>query len=232
MTKLHNMTGRIDIDDYMHSSLSSSSQLSSPPPSSSSISSPSSSSSSSSLSSPLYYYDLPELDGLDNIHSPDGPLLHALQLASNLYNSYRTWFLINGSSSGIMITIFSFIYIHKMKRKMMNYTSNNNKDKNDSNNVDDNNNNKSIFLICRDAHKSVFDSLYLSHDCDAILIPTTYDDNFKVPLSITIDNLKDVIDNYINSNDYHINDICGLIITRPTYQGKCNWRCLYDILLC
>ena len=211
MTKLHNITRRSDIDDYIHSS---------------------------SISSSLYYYDLPELDGLDNIHSPDGPLLHALKLASNLYHSYRTWFLINGSSSGIMIAIFSFIYIHKMKRRsMMNY--NNNDSFNNSNGDDDDNddgnyinnnnnndtnkkinksyNNKSIFLICRDAHKSVFDSLSLSHDCDAILIPTIYDDNFKVTLSITIDSIKDVI-NYINNN-YDINDICGLIITRPTYQG-------------
>ena len=97
-----------------------------------------------------------------------------------------------------------------------NYINNNNN--NDTNKkINKSYNNKSIFLICRDAHKSVFDSLSLSHDCDAILIPTIYDDNFKVTLSITIDSIKDVI-NYINNN-YDIKDICGLIITRPTYQG-------------
>ena len=77
-----------------------------------------------------------------------------------------------------------------------NYINNNNN--NDTNKkINKSYNNKSIFLICRDAHKSVFDSLSLSHDCDAILIPTIYDDNFKVTLSITIDSIKDVI-NYIN----------------------------------
>ena len=48
------------------------------------------------ISSGIFRYDLPELDGLDNIHNPEGPLLQALLLAARYFNAHRTWFLVNG----------------------------------------------------------------------------------------------------------------------------------------
>ena len=59
----------------------------------------------------LWQYDVPELDGLDNIHNPQGPLLEALELATGLFGAKRTWFLVNGSTSGILIAILSCIKI-------------------------------------------------------------------------------------------------------------------------
>jgi arginine/lysine/ornithine decarboxylase len=44
----------------------------------------------------MFRYDLPELDGLDNIHDPEGPLLEAQSLAARYFGARRTWFLING----------------------------------------------------------------------------------------------------------------------------------------
>ena len=68
----------------------------------------------------LFHYDLPELDGLDNIHCPEGPLLAALQLASELYGSKRTWFLVNGSTSGILSAILACVRIHQQQKQSAN----------------------------------------------------------------------------------------------------------------
>jgi arginine/lysine/ornithine decarboxylase len=40
--------------------------------------------------------DLPELDELDNLHSPEGPLLESLALTARLFKSRRSWYLVNG----------------------------------------------------------------------------------------------------------------------------------------
>lgn len=45
---------------------------------------------------PVFELDLPELDETDNLHSPEGPLLHSMMLAARLFKSRRTWYLING----------------------------------------------------------------------------------------------------------------------------------------
>lgn len=63
--------------------------------------------------SELFNIDLPELDGLDNIHCPEGPLLRALQLASELFGSSQSWFLVNGSTSGILSAILAAVQIHQ-----------------------------------------------------------------------------------------------------------------------
>jgi hypothetical protein len=63
--------------------------------------------------SELFHYDLPELDGLDNIHCPEGPLLQALQLASKLFGAKQSWFLVNGSTSGILSAVLASVQMHQ-----------------------------------------------------------------------------------------------------------------------
>ena len=57
----------------------------------------------------LFRYDLTETDGLDNLMHADGCILESMQLAADLYGSDRTWFLVNGTTSGneamIMATV-------------------------------------------------------------------------------------------------------------------------------
>mmetsp|Transcript_21668 Transcript_21668/g.31085 ORF Transcript_21668/g.31085 Transcript_21668/m.31085 type:complete len:413 (-) Transcript_21668:246-1484(-) len=72
---------------------------------------------------------------------------------------------------------------------------------------------KSILLLGRDSHKSAFDSLSLSSTpCDAVVIPCTILDEFGVSLGIDVDALHESILKYGDQ-------IAGLILTRPTYQG-------------
>ncbi len=51
--------------------------------------------------------DITEVDGLDNLHNPDGIIKEAQQLLSSLYSSSKSYFLVNGSTSGNLAMIFS-----------------------------------------------------------------------------------------------------------------------------
>lgn len=51
--------------------------------------------------------DLTEVDGLDNLHNPEGIIKEAQSLLSQFYGSEKSYFLINGSTSGNLAMIFS-----------------------------------------------------------------------------------------------------------------------------
>ncbi|MEL6928762.1 MAG: aminotransferase class I/II-fold pyridoxal phosphate-dependent enzyme [Cyanobacteria bacterium J06600_6] len=51
--------------------------------------------------------DLPELPELDNLFAPEGAISHAQELASQTFGADRTWFLINGSTCGIIAAILA-----------------------------------------------------------------------------------------------------------------------------
>lgn len=49
--------------------------------------------------------DLPELPELDNLFAPQGPILAAQELAAEAFGADQTWFLANGSTSGVIAAI-------------------------------------------------------------------------------------------------------------------------------
>ncbi|GFZ32912.1 lysine decarboxylase [Clostridium zeae] len=51
--------------------------------------------------------DITEVDGLDNLHKPEGVLKEALDMLSNLYGSEKSYFLVNGSTSGNLIMSYT-----------------------------------------------------------------------------------------------------------------------------
>ncbi len=53
----------------------------------------------------LYQIDVTEVPGTDNLHQPEGIILKAQERAKKLYNSLDTFFLVNGSSSGLLSAI-------------------------------------------------------------------------------------------------------------------------------
>ena len=55
----------------------------------------------------LFQIDLTELDGTDNLHAPEGPILEAQYLAAKAYGAERSFFLVNGSTCGIQTMIAS-----------------------------------------------------------------------------------------------------------------------------
>ena len=51
--------------------------------------------------------DITEIDGFDNLHAPQGILLRAQQLAAKLWGAEESFFLINGSTSGILAAFYA-----------------------------------------------------------------------------------------------------------------------------
>jgi arginine decarboxylase len=55
----------------------------------------------------VFQADLPELPELDNLFAPTGAIAAAQELAAQTFGASKTWFLINGSTSGIMAAILA-----------------------------------------------------------------------------------------------------------------------------
>ena len=51
--------------------------------------------------------DITEIDGFDNLHEPEGILAESMEMARGMYGTKRTWFLINGSTVGILAALFA-----------------------------------------------------------------------------------------------------------------------------
>ena len=156
--------------------------------------------------SDLLNYDLPELDGLDNIHCPEGPLLRALQLASELFQAKRSWFLVNGSTSGLLSAILAAVQIHQsdllptedaihpVEPSSPPSSSEKNKPENHQGQQQQLPK-RSIMILGRDSHKASFDGLRLA-DCDGALLPCVYDEDFGVPLGVDFDTISKALDLY------------------------------------
>ena len=59
--------------------------------------------------------DLPELPELDNLFAPEGPIKEAQDLAADVFGSKKTYFLVNGSTCGIMSSIMALFRLHCIK---------------------------------------------------------------------------------------------------------------------
>ncbi len=55
----------------------------------------------------LLQYDLTEIPGLDNLHCPEGAIEKAQQLAALAYGADKTYFLVNGSTAGIISALLA-----------------------------------------------------------------------------------------------------------------------------
>ena len=85
--------------------------------------------------------DFTEIDGLDNLHAPEGILLEAQTNAAKVYKADRSFFLVNGSTGGILAAIYA---VSRGKRDI---------------------------IIQRSCHKSVFNALSLCNLRASYIMP-------------------------------------------------------------
>ena len=57
------------------------------------------------LGKSVFQADLPELPELDNLFAPEGAIEEAQQLAAEAFGAKKTWFLVNGSTCGVIAAI-------------------------------------------------------------------------------------------------------------------------------
>jgi arginine decarboxylase len=55
----------------------------------------------------VFGWDLPELPGLDNLQAPAGVISQAQTLAAAVFGAQQTWFLVNGSTTGVIAAILA-----------------------------------------------------------------------------------------------------------------------------
>lgn len=78
-----------------------------------------------------FQYDITEIDGFDNLHNPQGILRIAMENAAKFYGTDATFFMVNGSTGGLLAAISS---VTKVGDEI---------------------------LIARNCHKSVYHAVYL-----------------------------------------------------------------------
>ena len=52
-----------------------------------------------------YSMDITEIEGFDNLHEPEGILLEGKERLAELYGAKREFFLVNGSTCGLLAAI-------------------------------------------------------------------------------------------------------------------------------
>ncbi|NEQ80522.1 MAG: aminotransferase class I/II-fold pyridoxal phosphate-dependent enzyme [Moorea sp. SIO2I5] len=62
------------------------------------------------LGKSVFRADLPELPELDNLFAPEGVIQEAQDLAAAAFGASKTWFLVNGSTCGVMAAILATCY--------------------------------------------------------------------------------------------------------------------------
>ncbi|MEO8893313.1 MAG: lysine decarboxylase, partial [Coleofasciculaceae cyanobacterium] len=59
------------------------------------------------LGASVFGADLPELPDLDNLFAPQGVIQEAQELAAAAFGADKTWFLVNGSTVGVIAAILA-----------------------------------------------------------------------------------------------------------------------------
>ena len=142
-----------------------------------------------------YGIDITEIDGFDNLHHAEGILKDAMETAAAIYGADRSWYLVNGSTCGILSAVFAT-------------TENGGK-----------------ILTARNCHKAVYHAICLNRLEAEYLYPeeiTEFGINGGIRAEDVRKALeKDAMHCAGNSEDVRgkITKIQAVLITSPTYEG-------------
>ena len=142
-----------------------------------------------------YGIDIAEIDGFDNLHHAEGILKDAMDEAAAIYGTDRSWYLVNGSTCGILSAVFAT-------------TENGGK-----------------ILTARNCHKAVYHAICLNRLEAEYLYPeeiTEFGINGGIRAEDVRKALeKDAMHCAGNSGDVRgkITKIQAVLITSPTYEG-------------
>ena len=142
-----------------------------------------------------YGIDITEIDGFDNLHHAEGILKDAMDEAAAIYGADRSWYLVNGSTCGILSAVFAT-------------TENGGK-----------------ILTARNCHKAVYHAICLNRLEAEYLYPeeiTEFRINGGIRAGDVRKALeKDAMRCAGNSGDVRgkITKIQAVLITSPTYEG-------------
>ena len=140
----------------------------------------------------FYGMDITEIDGFDNLHQPESLIKDAQKRAADLYHSEETYFLINGSTAGILSAISAIS--SKADR----------------------------LIIARNCHRAVYHAAFLNHLKLYYLYPEVipdYDIAGPVQPKQLKKLIEDILSEEGTADQSASELIAGVVITSPTYDG-------------
>lgn len=107
-----------------------------------------------------YEIDITEIEGFDNLHHPEGILRASMDRAAEIYGADRTYYLINGSTCGVLAAVCAAVGQEIESRREQ--EAENRRDQGAENRQGQGPDGKNRILLARNSHKSAYHVLELS----------------------------------------------------------------------
>lgn len=147
----------------------------------------------------LYDIDITEIDGFDNLHHADGILKEIQERATALWRTKKTYFLVNGSTCGLLAAVATAA------------------------------GNEKVFLMARNCHKAAYHGIYVNHakvhyiypeadgstSCDYAGGALWENDSVGFAGKITPESVKESLQTCAEAGE----QVAAVLITSPTYEG-------------
>lgn len=138
-----------------------------------------------------YTLDITEINGFDNLHHPTGILKESMGQAAKWYGADTSWFLVNGSSIGLMCGILAAT---KRGDKV---------------------------LVARNCHVSVYNAILENELKPVYIYPEIVDNlGISMGITASMVEKALLVNNVDKSNDDEKDNIKAVIVTSPTYEGN------------
>ncbi len=140
----------------------------------------------------FYGMDITEIDGFDNLHQPEAMIRDAQERAAQLYHSKETYFLVNGSTAGILSAVSA---IAGRAEKL---------------------------IIARNCHKAVYHAAFLNRLKLYYVYPDIigeYDIAGAIRPESLKTLIQEILSEKESSGKKPCELIAGVVITSPTYDG-------------
>lgn len=141
----------------------------------------------------LYQMDITEIDGFDNLHNPESIIRDAQMRAAQFYHSEETYFLVNGSTAGILSAVSAIVGDGKK------------------------------LIIARNCHKAVYHAAFLNRTELDYIYPeysSEFDLAKDITAEQIVEKIENILCKERISERKRATDIIsGVVITSPTYEG-------------
>ena len=142
--------------------------------------------------SEMYKIDITEIDGFDNLHQAEGIIKNAQEKAASLYHSKETFYLINGSTVGILTSIAA---LSDRGKKL---------------------------IMARNCHKAVYHGAFLNQLETEYIYPKMIEEfgiSDGITAQQVEDKIQEIILREGISDEQAGKLIAGIVVTSPTYDG-------------
>lgn len=140
--------------------------------------------------------DITEIDGFDDYHYPQGIIKEIEEQAAMIYGSDTSFYLVNGSSVGILSAISAAAMMQEMAdTDVTSYESGQNSD--------------NTIIVARNSHKAVYNAVYINNLHPEYIYPEIDEEN-GIMCGISPQEVSDAIKR---------TGAKTVVITSPTYEG-------------